>query len=572
MVIREKNYKLITPLAALFICAVIFTGGCGGWSEAGPPAVSGEAARPSVISVSPVNGAAGVTIDRVLSATFSAEMDQSTINAASFTLALGGKAVAGDVTYFSDSRTAYFSPRVPLADGATYTAAITTSARDFTGGYLPRGFVWTFTTAAASGASDTVAPSVISVSPSDASNGVALNQKLTVIFSEAVDPSTVASSSFTLKNMTAGGIFVTGYVSCSGTSAVFLPAADLANGSLYAASVSAFVRDPAGNAMAGNFNWSFTTAPAGAASVDDIMGEYPNNPALNPVENAYYPSVLFDGIVYRMWYDDGNGELRYTTSADGVKWADGTLTGGLLNARHPVVESINGKYMIWYWDAEQSNTINTIRTAESADGINWTADEVIAQVGSSVINTGWNNGGRGFSDVFYNPSGSPGIVPPMEASTVWMNKFVAYYYCSYGTGLAVSADGKLWYGYKDGVTPVFSVGEPGAWDSGTVTAGSVLKIGATYHMWYGGGLYGNNEGIGHAVSDDGVVWARSAANPVLHRDNSVAWRSTRTYTPMVIALAGAAGFKMWYTGLDPSGNYSIGYATLNASGDSLREH
>ncbi len=567
----EKNYESIAALTAFFFCVLAFSGGCGGWSGEDPSALSFEGVRPAVVDVSPANGAEEVPVARVLAVKFSAAMDPSTLNAVSFTLMRGGKTVAGDVTYFSDAKTAYFSPKLPLEPGAQHIASIAASVRDIAGAHIPGDFVWVFTTAAAPGATDKTPPEVISTAPAASSNGVPLDQKLTVVFSEVMDPFTVGASSFTLRNVTLGGISVEGVVSCSGTAAVFLPTSELMSGTLYEAAVSLTVRDLAGNAMAGNFVWSFATASAQDPAPDETAGEYKSNPALDPVESAYYPGVLFEGGMYRMWYDDGDGELRYTTSADGVNWAAGIRTGGLRNARHPVVESVNGKYMIWYWDAGQSISINTIRTAESSDGINWTADDAIAQIGSSVINEGWNHGGRGFSDVFHNPAGSTDIVPPVDAASVWLNKFVAYYYCSYGTGLAVSSDGKLWHGYKDGIAPVFSVGEAGSWDSGTVTAGSVLKVGGTYHMWYGGGLFGNNEGIGHAVSDDGVVWARSAGNPILHRDNSVAWRSVRTYTPMVIAPGdGPDYFKMWYTGLDQAGNYSIGYATLSASGDSLR--
>src|SRR4030042_214829 len=63
--------------------------------------------------------------------------------------------------------------------------------------------------------------------------------------------------------------------------------------------------------------------------------EYPTNPVFDPSERVYYPSILFDGTNYRLWYDDGT-TTRYTTSTDGMNWAVGTLTTGLIpnNARH----------------------------------------------------------------------------------------------------------------------------------------------------------------------------------------------------------------------------------------------
>jgi len=570
-ILKMRCKSLFIPALAglaLFFFIAALAGGCGGWNGAsGTPE---ETSRPSVINVSPADNARDVAVTRIVAATFGAAMDPSTIDALSFTLSQGEGFVAGDVAYYSAAKTAYFSPRDRLKNGSLYTATITVFARDLSGNSMADNFAWTFTTASGSpGVSDTTSPTVVSTVPSNTLNGVLVNQKLTVTFSEAMDPSTIGAASFTLKNITAGGTAVAGDVSCSGTIAVFLPAASLEGGALYSARVSTFARDLAGNALPGDFTWTFTTASATTA-VDDVMGEYPGNPALDPEERAYYPCVLFDGALYRMWYDDGYGQLRYAASSDGVNWAAGVPVSGLSNARHPVVESVDGKYMIWYWDAGWDYTLNSIRTAESTDGISWTLDAVITQVGTSVINTGWNSGGRGFGDVFYNPAGSSAIVPPVDAASVWRNKFVMYYLCSYNTGLAVSADGRLWHGYNDGAAPIFAPEEAGAWDSGAVSAGTVIKIGGAYHMWYSGGQSANNEGIGHAQSEDGIIWARSA-DSILNRNNGVLWRNVRTYTPAVIYDPGFPGFKMWYTGLDSSGNYSVGYATLNSSGDSLRD-
>ena len=185
--------------------------------------------------------------------------------------------------------------------------------------------------------------------------------------------------------------------------------------------------------------------------------EYPSNPVFDPPESAYYPSIIFSGSTYYMWYDDGGG-IRYTTSADGISWASGAVCTGLTNARHPVVKWVGTEYRIWYWDsAGIFYAINDIRTAESTNGVNWINDTAISQVGTTVIagDSLWNGASYGPCDVFYNSAGSPTIVPPTNASTVWQNKFVIYYDGSTGgkesIGLAVSADGVYWQGYNSGL-------------------------------------------------------------------------------------------------------------------------
>jgi hypothetical protein len=306
--------------------------------------------------------------------------------------------------------------------------------------------------------------------------------------------------------------------------------------------------------------------------------EFPSNPVLDPVEKAYYPSVLFDGTIYRMWYDNGT-TTHYTTSVDGITWAPWTPMVGLnAIADHPHVEKIGSKYVIWYWDNSVSiYGINAIRTAESTDGINWTGDQAVTQIGLSVVtgNAGvdWNAGSYGVSDVFYNAGGSATIVSPVNSAAVWQNKFVMYYDGTDGgkedIGLAVSADGKLWQGYNGGAASILAHGGGVTWDSNYATFGTVLKIGGTYYLWYSGGRIESNEGIGYATSTDGLVWTKDAGNPVMHYTDGVPWRSVRTYTPMVIYDASqfsgageAVYFKMWFTGKDVPGNYAVGYASI----------
>lgn len=82
-----------------------------------------------------------------VTAVFSEPMDAATINTSTFTLEENsGVAVAGGVSY--SGVTAIFTPVALLASSATYTATITTAARDLSGNSAANDFSWTFTTAA----------------------------------------------------------------------------------------------------------------------------------------------------------------------------------------------------------------------------------------------------------------------------------------------------------------------------------------------------------------------------------------------------------------------------------------
>lgn len=109
-----------------------------------------QPAPPSVISVVPTDGASGVCPNTIVVATFGADMNPATIDAAAFTLTgPGATAVSGKVTYDSPGRSAIFTPSNPLALNTLYAATVSTEAEDLLGNPTASALAWTFTTAAA---------------------------------------------------------------------------------------------------------------------------------------------------------------------------------------------------------------------------------------------------------------------------------------------------------------------------------------------------------------------------------------------------------------------------------------
>jgi Ice-binding-like/Bacterial Ig-like domain len=112
-------------------------------------------------------------------------------------------------------------------------------------------------------APDNKAPTVIATTPADAALGVATNRAVSAVFDEPVDAVSVSGASFTLTG--AGNTPIAGAVSVMGTTAVFTPTAPLAANTTYQATLSTGVRDSAGNALARQRGWAFTTATAALA-------------------------------------------------------------------------------------------------------------------------------------------------------------------------------------------------------------------------------------------------------------------------------------------------------------------
>ena len=103
----------------------------------------------SVTSVTPANGATGVAPSSNVTATFSADMNQTTVNGSTFTLKQGTTAVPAVVTYNAATRTATVDPTADLQSGLVYTATVMGGAsgvQDTSGNTLANSGTWSFTT------------------------------------------------------------------------------------------------------------------------------------------------------------------------------------------------------------------------------------------------------------------------------------------------------------------------------------------------------------------------------------------------------------------------------------------
>ena len=103
-----------------------------------------DTTSPTVTLTDPANSATGVARNKVVALTFSEAMNPLTINASTFTVAQGTTVVSGVVVY--SATTATFTPSNLLAASTTYTATITTGAKDLAGNALAANTVWSFTT------------------------------------------------------------------------------------------------------------------------------------------------------------------------------------------------------------------------------------------------------------------------------------------------------------------------------------------------------------------------------------------------------------------------------------------
>jgi hypothetical protein len=256
------NLKKFFPAIAMLL--VVFLAGCNKKDDL-------TGVRPKVTSTNPISEATSIAIGNKITAVFSVPMNPVTINTVNFVVMQGTTAVTGTVTYAGT--TATFTPSANLLTATSYTAKITSNATDAAGLGLGQDYTWTFTTG---GIPDVTPPTVTLTDPLNKATGVLLNKVIVVTFSKAIDRTTVTSLTFGLKQ---GTTPVAGTVTNTATTAVFTPAANLAYSTVYTGTVTTGAKDLAGNSLAVNNTFSFTTLVA-----PDIALPMVN--ATDPLNNA----------------------------------------------------------------------------------------------------------------------------------------------------------------------------------------------------------------------------------------------------------------------------------------------
>jgi hypothetical protein len=256
---------------------------------------------PTVTSVAPANGATGIATGTSVTVAFSEAMDSSTISASTFELRNPSNTlIPATVSYNSSTTMATLTPSAALANSTVYTATIKGGAtdpraKDVAGNALTANYVFSFTTAAVA---DSVPPAVTSVTPVNGATGVTPNTTVTALFSEAIDSSTISASTFELRNPSNTLISATVSYNSSTTMTTLTPSAALANSTVYTATIKGGATDPrvkdvAGNALAANYTWSFTTSSAMATDPILLITS-----TANPFSNYYAEILKTEGFNY----------------------------------------------------------------------------------------------------------------------------------------------------------------------------------------------------------------------------------------------------------------------------------
>ena len=250
-----------------------------------------------------------------------------------------------------------------------------------------------------------------------------------------------------------------------------------------------------------------------------------SNPVLQPTTGTWdgdyvtSPRVLYDGKLFRMWYQggfSGDSRIGYATSLDGISWQkykDPVMRPGepgnwdsSLVALGSVVW--NGTmFEMWYAGSNPTTYQNgAIGLAFSTNGTTW-----VKYAGNPVLDTGGYVAG-------------PYVISLNLTYNMWYTSRNIAGGTITGSKIqyATSYDGVNWTKWPG---PVLSPpSNSSAWDSGGVYAPSVIFDGKNFGLWYSAlNQTGSTPSVGFASSPDGATWTRSSSNPILNPGPPGSW-------------------------------------------------
>lgn len=224
---------------------LVLLAGCA--TQSAPKIQPNGSPAPMVAGVA--NQVNGVAPNRAIAVVFSEPMNPKTINAQTFYI----QGVTGAVSYDATSRTATLKPDRSLAPTTQYTAVVTTGASSLAGAPMAQNYTFSFTTRATA---DTSPIKVMSTTPANGAACVDVNTKISVTFSEGVDPSTINGASFYIS-----GVAGTVTYDAVNIIATFTPSAPLQQNTKYTGTLTTAIADLASIALPAPISFSFTTGP-----------------------------------------------------------------------------------------------------------------------------------------------------------------------------------------------------------------------------------------------------------------------------------------------------------------------
>lgn len=262
----------------------------------------------AVASITPPDGAANVPVNSSVQVQFNNLMNSDTINSTTLLLEDSmGNSVASDVSYNAATGVATITPNADFANSAAYTVTVVggeDGVADANGDTLAANVAASFTTEAPL--------SVVSVSPTAGSTDVPLTTSISVVFDNAMNPTTLNSTTLQLEN--SQGVVIAANVAYDSTTntVTVTPTGSLTDATTYTLTVLGGddgVADTGGEILNSDFTASFTTVArptvVSVAPINDDTG-VPTTTAVNVVFSTALTQSTVDSSTVELKDSFGN--------------------------------------------------------------------------------------------------------------------------------------------------------------------------------------------------------------------------------------------------------------------------
>lgn len=220
-----------------------------------------------------------------------------------------------------------------------------------------------------------------------------------------------------------------------------------------------------------------------------------------------------------------------------VRLGDGFDKGGVFD---PAVVEFKGRWFLYHSATEGDAHAFAEQLALGTAGDDEPSDETIGLATSED------------GEVFTKHPGGPVLRARCPFAVVHDGQVYLFHVRVHAGGyrihLAVSDDGVDFRPATD--VPVIEVGEPGSWDSFSLTTPKVFRDGDQFCMSFAGDNTGLDDptGIGLAFSDDLMTWEKVAGNPVFKTGGPGSFDSVSVASPVIRRVGDR--YYMWYAGSD----------------------
>lgn len=268
-------------------------------------------------------------------------------------------------------------------------------------------------------------PTVQSVVPANSTINVGVSATVSATFSEAMDPSTINTNTFTLTD-DSDGASVPGSVSYNALTytATFTPSSNLSSGVTYMADITTGAKSSQGTAIASTYSWNFTTAFASSGgSKTFTVGTGPAGIAIDASGNIWVAN------------EGSGGSVTELNSSGGLV---NTFSG--VNISDPAGIAIDASGNVWL--ANMATTYATELLKSSNYSTSQTFDIGIPELNSIAIDA---SGNVWVTDAY---SGASNVFELLNPAYTSNNAFAVGSGGGKPVGIAIDKSGNVWVAYN----------------------------------------------------------------------------------------------------------------------------